>query len=427
MSRPTPIELPPQGSETDALVIGAGPAGTSLAIRLVRRGWRVTLIEQTRFPRQKVCGECLGPASLELLDEIGLGLKVTQCAGPPIRQVAWMAGERTIMAEMPACRGSRHAYGCAIGRDRLDLLLLEQARSQGVTVVQPAKVRRIAGSAGNFESLCEWRDEGPRRTDFRVKAAVVIDAHGSWERGPDCDTGVGNAEKDPQPRASDLLAFKATFEDTTFAPGVLPVLCLPGGYGGMVVSDRGRTTIACCIRRETLRQWRARSGSRSAGDVVEDYLRDSCRGVAVALRNARRTDAWHAVGPLRTGFHLQSPEGILRIGNAAAEAHPLIGEGICMALQSAAILGKLLENRPRELQAADIADVQHAYALASREKLAGRMRLAHLYARIAMQPFLAATAAVVMASFPRTLTAAAGLAGKALRGALEPSSREVVA
>ena len=131
----------PMHTDTDALVIGAGPAGASAAIRLASFGWRVTLLEQTLFPRQKVCGECLGPASLELLDELGLGSKVSELAGPAIRQVAWMAGDRTIVAEMPACPGGRHAYGCAIGRDCLDMLLLEHARSQGVDIVQPAKVR----------------------------------------------------------------------------------------------------------------------------------------------------------------------------------------------------------------------------------------------------------------------------------------------
>ena len=69
----------------------------------------------------------------------------------------------------------------------------------------------------------------------------------------------------PQPRSADLLAFKATFRNATLASGVLPVLCLPGGYGGMVVSDRGRTTIACCILRTTLRQQREQRAEASGG------------------------------------------------------------------------------------------------------------------------------------------------------------------
>jgi 2-polyprenyl-6-methoxyphenol hydroxylase-like FAD-dependent oxidoreductase len=417
--------------DTDALVIGGGPAGAAVAIRLSRLGWRVTLLEQTSFPRQKVCGECLGPASLELLDELGLGSKIGELAGPAIRQVAWMASDRTIVAEMPACLGGRHAYGCAIGRDCLDRLLLEHARSQGVDVVQPAKVLRVVGVPGDFDCVYEWRcngvtEERERRTEHRRKAAVVIDAHGSWERGPECHTAERGGNENSQPRSSDLLAFKTTFDGAALASGVLPVLCLPGGYGGMVVSNRGRTTIACCIRRGTLRQWRARAGGGSAGDVVEAYLRGSCAGVASALRTAHRQDSWHAVGPLRTGFHPRGAAGIPRIGNAAAEAHPLIGEGICMALQSAAILARLFAHRPKDLRAAHIVDVQCAHSAICRNEFSARIRLAQLYARVAMQPSLAAAASIFLTSWPRALTAGARLAGKARRGELAITGRPAV-
>ncbi|MBV8496037.1 MAG: FAD-dependent monooxygenase, partial [Gammaproteobacteria bacterium] len=264
-------------TDTEVLVIGAGPAGTFAAIRLASLGWQVTLVEQSRYPRQKVCGECLGPASLELLDEIGLGADVRRLAGPSIRQVGWAAADRTIVAEMPACAGSRYPHGCAIGRDILDSLLLERARSQGVDILQPVRVRRISGVPGNLACVCEWRDDPlthqrAHRCEV-VRAALVIDAHGSWERSFDGAIAAQGAHEEGAPRASDLLAFKASFAGAALAPGVLPVLCLPGGYGGMVVSDRGRTTVAGCIRRETLRQWRARARGGSAGEVVETYLR----------------------------------------------------------------------------------------------------------------------------------------------------------
>jgi 2-polyprenyl-6-methoxyphenol hydroxylase-like FAD-dependent oxidoreductase len=420
-------------SDTDVLIIGAGPAGASAAIRLARLGWRVTLIEQAVFPRQKVCGECLGPASLELLDELGLDSKVSELAGPAIRQVAWMTREQTIVSEMPACLEGRHAYGRAIGRDCLDALLLEHARSQGVEIVQPAKVRRIRGAPGDFDCVCETRGEGvdgteehARGTEHRLKAAVVIDAHGSWERGPEGAASEHDPGANLRPRPADLLAFKATFQGAALPQGVLPVVCLPGGYGGMVVSDRGRTTIACCIQRTTLRQQRDQLRGDSAGDVVEAYLRSSCSGVAAALRTARREDAWLAVGPLRTGFHPRSVSGIPRIGNAAAEAHPLIGEGICMALQSAAILARLCGRRPKNLGAAYIVDVQRIHAATCRKEFSGRMRLAQLYAQVAMQPSLANAAAILMKTWPATLTTGAQLAGKARRGMRKLPSRQAV-
>jgi menaquinone-9 beta-reductase len=396
--------------DTDVLVIGAGPAGSTVAIRLARQGWRVTLAEQNAFPRQKVCGECLGPASLELLDELGLGSAVREIAGPAIRQVAWMAGSETTVAQMPACRAGRHDYGCAIGRDSLDLLLIDHARATGVELLQPARVRRIDGHPGRF--TC-WYG---RHLEHQLTAALVIDAHGSWERGPEYDLH----SPDPRPRPAELLAFKASFSATRLDSGVLPVLCLPGGYGGMVVSDRARTTLACCIRRDRLQRLRSLSPGDAAGDVVEAWLRRSCKGVDTALCRSQRDGAWHAVGPLRTGFHPGSSPGIVRIGNAAVEAHPLIGEGICMALQSAAIFASLAARRAVAIDAASLVALQRTHVALCRQQFAQRLRIAQLYARIAMRPSLAGATARLMRSWPVTLTAGAQMAGKARRAASQP-------
>jgi 2-polyprenyl-6-methoxyphenol hydroxylase-like FAD-dependent oxidoreductase len=286
--------------------------------------------------------------------------------------------------------------------------------------------------AGDFDCLCEWRDEGAattgtQRSAYGVRAAVVIDAHGSWQRGPECAAAAQDPDRDLRQRASDLFAFKSTFARTALSPGVLHLLCLAGGYGGMVVSDRGRTTIACCVRRDTLRQWRARLGGGSAGEAVESAVRGSCSVAAAALRDAHREDSWQTIGPLRTGFHPGGAGGIVRIGNAAAEAQPLIGEGICMALQSAAILARLCANRPKDLHRSYVTDLQRTHAAMCSKEFSGRLRLAQLYARIAMQPCLAATAAALMQSWPQALTLGAQMAGKARRGMVDAAAQKGLA
>lgn len=415
-------------NDTDVLVIGAGPAGASVAIRLAALGWKVALIEQSAFPRQKVCGECLGPASLELLEEIGLGTTLAAAAGPSIRTVAWMMGEQTVLAKMPPCTGGRHAYGCALGRDRLDWMLLEHARACGVEVIQPAKVRRVSGGPGEFACSYEWQHEGSRTRHADhgtqvLRAAVVVDAHGSWERGPTFENEAQPLQAELPSRPMDLLAFKTTFEASALESGVLPVLCLRGGYGGIVVADRARTTIACCVSRATLQQLRMRLPGVAAGLAVDSYLRSSCGGVADALRSARQLEPWRAVGPLRTGFHGCRIPGILQIGNAGAEAHPLIGEGICMALQSAAVLARLMAVRPRTVSTSYILEVQHSHTLICKKVFSGRLRFAQLCAQIAMRPVLARCTVSLTRAWPALLTTGARLAGKA-RHSLSVSSRE---
>ena len=153
--------------------------------------------------------------------------------------------------------------------------------------------------------------------------------------------------------ASDLLAFKANFRQAKLAKGLLPVLAFSGGYGGMVRADGDLITLACCIRRDRLEAMRRKSPGLSAGEVIEALLKEQCGGVKAALQGATREGAWLAAGPLDTGIHLSPGDGMFRIGNAAGEAHPIIGEGMSMALQSAWLLcAQLLHAKPGQ----DLAD-----------------------------------------------------------------------
>ena len=119
----------------------------------------------------------------------------------------------------------------------------------------------------------------------------------------------------------------------------------------MVVADHGRTTVACCIRRDALQRCRTMAAVRSAGDATEVYLRRTCPGVAAALEDAQRDGGWLSVGPILPGIRIGDPGIALRVGNAAGEAHPLVGEGIGMAMRSASLLlqspGAAATGKPR--------------------------------------------------------------------------------
>src|SRR3954470_19712260 len=106
----------------DALVIGAGPAGSATAILLARAGWKVVLVEQDAYPRRKVCGECLGAANLALLDELGVGAGVRAHAGPELRTIGFMSHAATVIAEFPVCTSGSYRYGRALRREYLDKL-----------------------------------------------------------------------------------------------------------------------------------------------------------------------------------------------------------------------------------------------------------------------------------------------------------------
>ena len=387
----------------DAAVIGAGPAGSATAALLARAGWSVALVEQQAFPRRKVCGECVAASNLALLDVLGVGSEFAERAGDELRRVALMRGDETIVAPLPAAAGA-HRFGRALGREHLDTLLADAAAAAGATRWQPWSLQAIAGSAGRFV-LRVRRDE--TGDEAELGAALVVTAHGSWQPLP--------AERDERRDArttGDLFAFKANFRDAALPADLLPVLSFSGGYGGMVVADGGVLTLAGCVRVDRLRELRSAHPGLRAGDAFEAMLRGECRGVADALAAATREGAWLASGPLRPGVRVDDDDGVFRVGNAAGEAHPIVGEGISMALQSAFVLAALVAPERAALTAAASAalaqrSAQRAYARLWRRRFARRLAVAAAFAHVAMRPLPTKAAWPLVRRWPAILTAGA--------------------
>jgi flavin-dependent dehydrogenase len=402
----------------DALIVGAGPAGSAAAILLARAGWSVALVEKERFPRRKVCGECVAPSNLPLLDSLGVGAGFEDAAGPPLRRVAFMHAGRVAESDMPAPTDGRGRWGRALGRETLDAMLLEQARAAGAEVLQPWSAQAIDGGPGDWH--CRIRSMDSDRESV-VRARAAIDAHGSWEALPSERRASRRT-----PRASDLLAFKANFRDAALAEGTLPVLGFRGGYGGMVVADGGTTTVACCIRRDRLEACRAASPGLRAGEAVEALLVRECRGVREALQGAARIGRWLAAGPLQPGVRVDAGAGPLRIGNAAGEAHPIIGEGMSMALQSAWLLCSELiaAGRPdgSKTGAASQRRAAQRYVAQWRRQFEPRLLFAAAFARLAMHPAPSAALVGLSRTWPGMLTVGARIKTP-LKPARPPAAR----
>ncbi len=392
----------------DALIVGAGPAGSSAAILLAKAGWSVGLVEKQGFPRRKVCGECLAASNLPLLDALGIGDEFIAQAGPELRHTAVVRDMHSMVADLPPAPHSQYPWGRALGREVLDTMLLERARAVGAEVFQPWAVQKINGAAGFHQ--CTVREATSDKLAV-LQAPVVILAHGSWEPLP-ADRAVQRMARS----GSDLLAFKANFNGATLAPGLLPVLLFKGGYGGMVLADHGLVTLACCIRADRLDALRREAPGNPAGDVIEAMLRRECQGVGEVLHGAMRQGAWMASGPLAPGVRLQSSEEVFRIGNAAGEAHPIIGEGMSMALQSAWLLCTRLIQARQENAATVGANWQRAvrkdYAAQWRRTFVPRMQLASAFAHLAMRPMTSAALMMLMTRWPSLLTRGAAWAGK---------------
>ena len=413
----------------DAIVVGAGPAGATAAIRLARGGWRVAVVDKQRFPRRKVCGECVAASNLPLLDALGIGEAVRDAAGPALRRAALIHGDLTVGAELPAAAHPVHRFGRALGRETLDTLLVARARGSGAQVLERHVVQSIEGATGEWRCTVRALDALPGdAAALTLRAPVLVAAHGSWEPLP----SIGPPRR-PR-RASDLLAFKANFSGASLEEGVLPVLAFAGGYGGMVVADGGLLTLACCIRADRLDAVRREFPGVRAGEAVEALLQRECGGVRDALRGARRVGGWLAAGPLAPGVRLGRDDAhggvVLRIGNAAGEAHPIIGEGMSMAFQSAWLLTDALLDASARLGRDAMRGVEAQRALAARyerrwrREFTPRLHLGAVFAHLAMHPRGAATLMALLRAWPALLTHGARGGGK-VRSAVTLSPTEM--
>ncbi|TIQ33547.1 MAG: FAD-dependent monooxygenase [Mesorhizobium sp.] len=397
-------------STHDAIVIGGGPAGTSAALALARRGWAVAIVEKSPFPRRKVCGEYISASNLALLDRLGIGDAWRAEAGPEIRRVGLFSGDTTIEAPMPGarCGPARGGFGRALGRDILDALLLDAACSAGAEVFQPCRAVAIEGD-GDGQAVRIQPTGGKAGDEATIlRAPVIVAAHGSWEPGP-LPSQLGKVN-----RPSDLLGFKAHFTGSSLPPDLMPLLTFPGGYGGMVLADHGRMSISCCIRRDRLARLRGslaaeRGGHVSAAEAVAHHIMATCRGARDALEQARLDGPWLAAGPIRPGIRAGYEKGIFRVGNAAGESHPIIAEGISMALQSGWLLAEELGRAGRK---AGRETAGRRYEAAWRGLFSTRVLAAEAIARMALGPGGAALMETVVRNFPRTLTLGARLSGK---------------
>ncbi|HKU64633.1 MAG TPA: NAD(P)/FAD-dependent oxidoreductase [Rhizomicrobium sp.] len=364
----------------DALIVGAGPAGSSAARLLAQAGWSVALVEKSRFPRRKVCGEFISAATLPVLRACGVAEAFDAAAGPVVTRLGAYAGDAMLAA--PA----QGRWGRALGREHLDLMLRDAAMAAGAVLLQPAEVVDLRrGTQGHVCVLDDGRE---------IAAKTVIAACGSWN-------AKGPFAVPHRAAACDLFAFKAHFQGSVLPSGLMPLLAFPGGYGGLVQSDAGRTSLSCCIRRDALERVRVRHGGKAAEAVLAHIL-ETTKGARLALDGAALEGSFLATGPIHPGIRKRQDDGVFFSGNIAGEAHPVIAEGISMAIQSSGLLAKLLIARRGE-----------DYAREWTRRFAPRIRAASLFAHLAMNGAGRLAGLAVLRTAPGLLDLGARISGKA--------------
>jgi geranylgeranyl reductase family protein len=289
------------------IIVGAGPGGTAAAIRLASRGVQeVLLLDRDVFPRDKTCGSALSPNGVRLARELGIGAEIAQ-RGYPIRalRLKTPGGREMHLA-------SEEAAVILLRRD-FDHLLLERARSQGVTFEGGVRVTGVIEERG--------RVVGVRTRDSELRADYVLCADGAHSI----------FSRDPRPRRT-ISTLMGWWEGVAFEPNTLEMVFdrqLAPLYGWLFPETPTRVNIGICLDGELA------DGSkqpRNVRHVFERFLDDHFRA---RLSGAQPVGRWkgHPISYTYWIDHCASP-GALFLGEAARITHNATGEGIYHAMQS---------------------------------------------------------------------------------------------
>jgi flavin-dependent dehydrogenase len=356
----------------DALVVGAGPAGAAAATVLARAGARVLLCERGTLPRHRLCGEFVSGESGEDLQEIGLDLRDTPALR--IETAGVHAGSGHAAARL-------EPTGWSVSRYFLDAWLARHAAASGAVLSARTRVAGLQGDpVRGYAAELAGERSGP------VRARVIIAATGKR-------TAVGSQRRPP--RARGWLALKVHFLADPELPQRVELHAFDGGYLGTCPVGGGRINVCAVARREALARHGYRGGAAGALHVLLEGLPEAAKLLA-----GQRYDpaSLQAESGMEFGT-VAAADDVLRAGDAAGTPHPLVGDGMAMALRSGRIAAAhALLFLHGDLEAASLIP---AYAAAWSAEFGARLRWARALHALLERPRLASPTLSVLGRWPR--------------------------
>jgi flavin-dependent dehydrogenase len=280
--------------EIDVAIIGAGPAGSTLAAILAKRGRSVALIDRDAFPRDKLCGEFLSYDALPVIHAFGLDLGKV----PEIRRCRVVARHRSLEFDLP-----HPALG--VSRRLLDAALFDHAvrcGAQGRTAT--------VGSLGEIQAktiVGAWGRWG--RVDAQLQRSFVRDhAHRNF--------GFKRHYRGPQSDTIELYSFSR-------------------GYLGVSAIENGETNICGLVHESRLR------GHRGRWDAFVEKIRSEEEPLdRMYSRYEPAQELFLSSEPVIFRARSAVESGIVMVGDASGLIDPLTGNGMAMAMQSALLAAK---------------------------------------------------------------------------------------
>jgi menaquinone-9 beta-reductase len=305
--------------DADVIVVGAGPAGAATAAHLARAGVDVLLLDRSGFPRDKVCGDFVGPVALAELAVLGADGRELGRANPVRRARVHLDGRKLVERPFPGGRGFA-PFGRVMRRVDFDAHVVDAAERAGARLLEGFQVVGLTRGGDGATTV----EDRARRT---LRGRLVVGADGSnslvarWLRGG------------PPPRADRIVAVRAYYTGVAGPPDRADLYfsrdSFPGYYW-LFPTSAGAANVGVGMVLETLPEVRDHLRDLLAELVGRDEaLRERLGGAALEGKVVGWPLTTYNPGLAVTG------DGLVLVGDAAGLINSLNGEGIQYALLSA--------------------------------------------------------------------------------------------
>jgi geranylgeranyl reductase family protein len=348
----------------DVAIVGGGPAGSICAALCASGGLRVALIEREKFPREKVCGDCVNPACWQVLEHIGVAQEVWDSRSAALRGVEFIAiGGHKLRLDFALNERDM----IAIKRSQFDNILLNRARELGAQIHEEATVVSLRQTRDS-----DWKIDIVRET---LLTRILVGADGR-------NSTVARLCNLLPPSERDRIALQAHIPLPRDFGNRIVLQFLPEGYSGQApVNDR---ELNLCLvglppTISSLRAWAERQFDLPANQT------------------------WRTITPLTRAPITARRENLFLIGDAARVVEPFTGEGIYYALRS----GELAANAiVKIVRGEDRQSTVSEFARAHRAMYCGRLWINQLARTAVLHPRFASSLLAMPISAPilRTFT-----------------------